>query len=191
MDRPRDILSRKLFAHAATVRSTPGQSFWLGALSMLHALLYPMSGLYAGVRAISSAAVFGKTPLRTAARARVLLMVVKEDKIADIPKTLPSPEENQEADVELGPVKAAGASHGHLEVEQANAAQSVSLPDTFTNLTGRPMTEHRGNRFMVASPYRQDGSWLPFHVMRPSSMSTPKLSLRFVSVFEDSSCLEM
>ena len=127
------------FAHAVTVRSTPGQSFWLGVLTMLYALLYPISGLYAGARAISSAAVLGKTPLQTAARARALLMVVNEDKSLDSPGTPSSTGENQDGDIELGPVNAVGAGHG--QVAQTDAAQRVTLPDTFANLTGKPKTE--------------------------------------------------
>lgn len=67
-------------AHAVTVRNPPGQSTF-GAISMVvTALLFPVSGLVEGVRAITSLAVFAKTPLRSAARAGALYMVVEVEK---------------------------------------------------------------------------------------------------------------
>jgi len=64
-------------AHVATVVSPPGVSTVDQVLNLIEALIFPLSGLGLGLEAIFSWAIFATTPLRTAARAGALLMVVK------------------------------------------------------------------------------------------------------------------
>jgi hypothetical protein len=66
------------FAHIATIRSLPGQSGLEGIQITIFALLFPLVGLAAALRAILSLAVFEKTPLRTAAKAGALYMVIED-----------------------------------------------------------------------------------------------------------------
>lgn len=67
-------------SHAATVKSLPGEPMAATWLAELTALLLPVSGIVRGINAIYSRAVFGKTPLETAARAGALCTVVRSDK---------------------------------------------------------------------------------------------------------------
>jgi hypothetical protein len=62
-------------AHAATVISLPGESGLGSALVIISAVFFPSSGVYRGLRAISSCAVFGKTELQKAARAGALYTI--------------------------------------------------------------------------------------------------------------------
>ncbi|MCJ1313981.1 hypothetical protein MMC25_007661 [Agyrium rufum] len=65
------------FAHAVTVRSEPGQSTYDRIVIAVTALLFPTSGLLAGVEAITSGAKFGKTSLQAGARAGAVYMVTR------------------------------------------------------------------------------------------------------------------
>ena len=67
-------------AHAATVKSLPGESKWSASLALILALLFPASGVYRGIIAIRQRAVLADTPLKTAARAGALCMVVRTSK---------------------------------------------------------------------------------------------------------------
>jgi len=82
----------KLLAHAATVKSLPGEPALSALLSLVFALVFPTSGISRGLSAIHQRAVLVPTPLKTAARARTLCMVVRTSKwrpqIGDIVKTL-------------------------------------------------------------------------------------------------------
>jgi len=64
-------------AHAVTIRNPPGRATSWAFMTVILALLFPISGLVEGVRAIASRAVFAKTPLQCAARAGALYEVVK------------------------------------------------------------------------------------------------------------------
>jgi hypothetical protein len=63
-------------AHAATTKTSPGQSSLGCAITIAFALLFPTSGILRGFRAIFSGAIFAETELRTAARAGALYMVI-------------------------------------------------------------------------------------------------------------------
>ncbi|RDL40891.1 uncharacterized protein BP5553_00870 [Venustampulla echinocandica] len=65
------------FAHAATVISRPGETTINSAVTIVSALLFPISGVVRGVSAIVSLAKFAKTDLETAARSGALCMVVR------------------------------------------------------------------------------------------------------------------
>lgn len=66
-------------SHAATVKSIPGEPMIATWLTLLGALVLPLSGVLRGLNAIYSCAVFGTTPLETAAKAGALCMVVRND----------------------------------------------------------------------------------------------------------------
>jgi hypothetical protein len=66
------------FAHAATVVSLPGESPVATALSVVLALLCPVTGLGRGLLALKSLAKFAETDLQQAARAGALCHVVRE-----------------------------------------------------------------------------------------------------------------
>jgi hypothetical protein len=64
-------------AHAATVRSLPGEKLADQITGRVVAVLAPGFGLLRGIMAISTFAAFGKTKLEKAARAGILFMVVR------------------------------------------------------------------------------------------------------------------
>lgn len=66
-------------SHAVTVKSIPGEPMIATWLALLGALILPLSGVLRGLNAIYSCAVFGTTPLETAAKAGALCMVVRND----------------------------------------------------------------------------------------------------------------
>jgi hypothetical protein len=70
-------------AHAATITTLPGETWQDVTLATVRALLFPVSGVIRGVRAIQSLAIFGHNDLERAARARALAMVVKRDTPGD------------------------------------------------------------------------------------------------------------
>jgi hypothetical protein len=65
------------FAHAATVKSLPGQTAATGLLMALFALLLPTSGMLTGIDAIYRHAVFSRRPLDTVSRSGALCVVVR------------------------------------------------------------------------------------------------------------------
>jgi hypothetical protein len=65
-------------AHAATTKTEPGQNRYIIIFVVVGALLFPVSGLYRGLYAIFSFAIFGKTDLQIATRAGALVMIVAE-----------------------------------------------------------------------------------------------------------------
>lgn len=65
-------------AHVATLRTAPGQGAFEGLAMMIYTLLFPSIGLGEGIRAIISLASLERTPLRAAAKAGALYMVVKD-----------------------------------------------------------------------------------------------------------------
>jgi hypothetical protein len=64
-------------AHAATVKSIPGEPALLAIWALLCALLFPVSGVMRGVDAILQHAVTARTPLEAASKAGALCMVVR------------------------------------------------------------------------------------------------------------------
>lgn len=75
-----DVLSFFLLnyvAHAATLKTLPGESTPVTILNILAALFFPASGLFRGFGALLSRAKFAKTDLETAARAGALCTVIQ------------------------------------------------------------------------------------------------------------------
>ena len=64
-------------AHAATIKSIPGEPALITLRVLVSALCLPVSGLTRGVKAIRQHAVFSSTPLETAAKAGALCVVVR------------------------------------------------------------------------------------------------------------------
>ena len=64
-------------AHAATVKSLPGEPTLSVLGSLVFALFFPVSGIVRGVNAVYQRAIFAKTPLEAAAKASALCMVVR------------------------------------------------------------------------------------------------------------------
>lgn len=64
-------------AHAATVKSVPGELALSSCLALVFALLLPASSIRRGLSAIYRSAVLANTPLKTAATAKALCMVVR------------------------------------------------------------------------------------------------------------------
>ena len=64
-------------AHAATLKSLPGESTLSVLKNSVCSLLFPISGVRRGVNAIYQRAIFAKTPLEAAAKAGALCMVVR------------------------------------------------------------------------------------------------------------------
>ena len=75
-------------AHAATIKSVPGEPPLAAFRVHVAALLFPLAGVLRGVRAIRQCAILCDTPLETAAKAEALCVVIRT------PKWLP-----QEGDV--------------------------------------------------------------------------------------------
>lgn len=65
--------------HVATLRSVPGQGTREGIVMMIYALIFPTIGLVTAVKAITSLAIFEKSPLRAAAKTEAFYMVIKYD----------------------------------------------------------------------------------------------------------------
>ncbi len=70
-------------AHAATLNTSPGQSMVNSAFAILTALLVPGAGLVRGMRAIRSRAPNSCSPLRRAAIAGALCVLVPYDEGSD------------------------------------------------------------------------------------------------------------
>lgn len=64
-------------AHAATVKSVPGELTLPYLWSLVSAVVFPALGIVRGLSAIHQRAALAETPLETAARARALCMVVR------------------------------------------------------------------------------------------------------------------
>ena len=64
-------------AHAATIKSVPGEPALITLRVLVSALCLPVSGVMRGVKAIKQRAVFSSTPLETAAKAGALCVVVR------------------------------------------------------------------------------------------------------------------
>ena len=64
-------------AHAATLKSLPGESTLSVLRNTVCSLLFPISGVRRGVNAIYQPAILAKTPLEAAAKAGALCMVVR------------------------------------------------------------------------------------------------------------------
>jgi len=64
-------------AHAATVKSSPGDTAKVTACNVILAVLYPMSGLMRALKAIFRLARFSKSELDMACKAGALCMVVR------------------------------------------------------------------------------------------------------------------
>ncbi|KAK0509327.1 hypothetical protein JMJ35_008698 [Cladonia borealis] len=64
-------------AHAATIKSLPGEPTLATLLVHIAALMFPLSGILRGVRAIRQFAILSDTPLRTAAKAEALCVVIR------------------------------------------------------------------------------------------------------------------
>ena len=80
--KPSDVFiffAANYLAHAATVKSFPGESTAENIASLLFALLYPSSGIVRGLDAIFRHAVFTKHELQRAAQAGALCMVVRSN----------------------------------------------------------------------------------------------------------------
>ncbi|MCJ1427915.1 hypothetical protein MMC29_005821, partial [Sticta canariensis] len=67
------------FAHAATIRSSPGDSIYVSTINAVSALFFPASGIRRGLAGVFSLAKFGRTDLQIAARAGALCSVVRLD----------------------------------------------------------------------------------------------------------------
>lgn len=67
------------FAHAATIRSSPGNSIFVSINTAISALFFPASGIRRGLAGVFSLAKFGRTDLQIAARAGALCRVVRLD----------------------------------------------------------------------------------------------------------------
>ncbi|KAL1860751.1 hypothetical protein VTK73DRAFT_7184 [Phialemonium thermophilum] len=65
-------------AHAATVRSSPGEHLVPSMLRILFALLFPVSGVMQGLRGIIQCGILGGDPLVTALRAGAVCEVVRK-----------------------------------------------------------------------------------------------------------------
>ena len=66
-------------AHAATVKSSPGEPTLSTILSVLTALSFPTSGVLKGLISIHQRAILCKTSLQTAVKAQALCMVVRSN----------------------------------------------------------------------------------------------------------------
>ena len=80
--KPSDVFiffAANYLAHAATVKSFPGESTAENIASLLFALLYPASGIVRGLDAIFRHAVLTKHELQRAAHAGALCMVVRSN----------------------------------------------------------------------------------------------------------------
>jgi len=81
-----------------TIRNPPGRGTFGAIVTIFLALLFPASRLAEGVRAITSRAVFAKTPLQSAARAGALFRVVKTRKDGDISRRTSAPKRRGNGD---------------------------------------------------------------------------------------------
>ena len=73
------------FAHAATVKSIPGESVLSTVVALLMALMFPASGVVRGLTAIHQRAIVSKTPFEAASKAGALCMVVRSASWRPIP----------------------------------------------------------------------------------------------------------
>jgi hypothetical protein len=71
------FIATNYIAHSATVKALPGEPAIPTFLTVLLALLFPVTGVIRGLDAIFQAAVFQKTPLDTAVRAGAVCEVVR------------------------------------------------------------------------------------------------------------------
>ena len=65
------------FAHAATLKSLPGEPAIPASWALVFALMIPTSGIVRGLKAIYQRAILCDTPLETAAKAEALCMVIR------------------------------------------------------------------------------------------------------------------
>jgi len=78
--KPSDVFiffAANYLAHAATVKSFPGENSTENIASLLFALVFPSSGIVRGLDAIFRHAMLTKHPLQRAAQAGALCMVVR------------------------------------------------------------------------------------------------------------------
>jgi hypothetical protein len=66
-------------SHAATVKFLPGESKPSCTIAILHALMFPTSGVTRGLNAIFQHSIFCRTPLETACRSGALCVVVRTE----------------------------------------------------------------------------------------------------------------
>ena len=71
------FFTANILAHAATVRTSPGEPLIQGFLAMLGALLFPTSGVARGIDAIFRHAITGSSPVQQAKKAGALCEVVR------------------------------------------------------------------------------------------------------------------
>lgn len=64
-------------AHAATIKSLPGEPTLATLIVHVAALMFPLAGILRGVRAIRQCAILADTPLKTAAKAEALCVVIR------------------------------------------------------------------------------------------------------------------
>lgn len=130
-------------AHVATIRSPPGQGTFGSIATVALALFFPTFGLFEGVRAISSLAILGKTPLQSAARAGALYAVVEVEKARDTPEHSPT----------HGPE---GSEHSGRS-QSRSARQSVDSQDV--ELQHSDVTEQRNDSTVAneSGPAHKDG----------------------------------
>ena len=64
-------------AHAATIKSLPGEPTLATLLVHVAALMFPLAGIMRGIRAIRQCAILSDTPLKTAAKAEALCFVIR------------------------------------------------------------------------------------------------------------------
>ena len=64
-------------AHAATIKSLPGEPALATLRSHIVALMFPLTGILRGVEVIGQLAIFSNTPLETAAKAGALCVVIR------------------------------------------------------------------------------------------------------------------
>ncbi|KAK6435155.1 hypothetical protein LTR95_008659 [Oleoguttula sp. CCFEE 5521] len=112
-------------AHAATIKSTPGDTTTITACNMCLAILFPMSGLMRALNAIARFARFGESEIENACRAGALCMVVRS------PEWMPEDNETFDATVSSHPAAAAARGTGDdngQSVRGSNAKLVLYLP---------------------------------------------------------------
>ena len=105
-------------AHAATVKSLPGEPAFSVLVAMVSALIYPTSGVFRGLDAILQSAIFCKSPLKTASRAGALCMVVRgpdwKPRNGDVVRGLKIRDNRVSSNVELESIPSAAGDHGMI-----------------------------------------------------------------------------
>jgi len=124
-------------AHAATVKTLPGEATLSIFLAMIFALLFPVSGMARGVAAIRQHAMTRSHPLDRALRAGALCMVVRIDK-----------SKTQNEDSEKGLRK---NTHHHSS-EQPGTGDNIEL----ANVAPASLTESASNNPKQKDPTARD-----------------------------------